>query len=1081
MPYRVEVSPDLTLSTHHVSLTDGKRTLGLIVCDSKGAADPFNIAGAPNQRSSIRTKTGTTKYEDLDDPWSATAQEDWSGGRALEDYEDDTTRFYDSRRCQTAFKQIYCAPLEYYATGLKDSVTNWPGSVSWQRIPAGVVYACKVTLSSAISAGQVYILLRRRGYPGAGMTVSLCRDNSGRPGAAISSYTYTTTEINDVLSEWKKFNFSSTTLSAGVYWVQVTSSAGDQEDHWQVGMKMTANDSQTYVYNGQWNINSNYDLYYRVCAADTGRKARFFIYKQLTFALTQLATGSPKLYINGDIGMADDNSGQLGKIIDATKSWAVNMWAGCRVGIIAGTGIAETVSVWRTIVSNTSNTLTLDSPYTITQDTTTTYIITDTERFIEIPSGTHGLSAYVTDIAVVNDIIYFAQGDSTPIRKLKWRNGSWQSMADVYTHNIIPAGSTTPTATTINNCATFLKTVRDSLTGLTLWRGQNNDSNHQISISMTAVTDWLASPITVCNLSATEEVPEVNALVTLLDSQLYDEQNITEDEYNAFIDYLDYKISDELQVKKAFVSLLDSLLEATTITQEEYDTYIAMLNKDASLVNSFKDEVDSPGVDFGKPDDVAVMYKVTVGNITGDKHPVFKLSLQGSEDNIVYEDVQSMEIDTANSVLYFAASTKKRFRRIHLEISAGEDPKLYSLKVETVNHSKFVGTHTFNDSYGKITGLDEYPMMINTAYKTLWINREGMIHSISSENVVDTINLEELNTAMEEWNGKTSMTHNVYYYFRWMNGGIQRYYNQTVDAVGPDRDAGLPAGRQGQIADMIAYPGRYFAAVDAGADGYSSVLLNNNSGWHEIYRAPNVGERITALGFQTISGGRPDRLWMAVGDDIVWLTMPSNTLKAYYDSNAEYTHESVMISSWMSIGMVDVIKQWGSMNVIADHLEEGAVYIEADYQIDQDPTWYPMSDIYQESPDQEIRFNDRFGVSAKRLRYRLRLQTNDKHKTPFVKAVVMKTVVRVKTKYSYSMSCRNVLNDVNLRGESEDMDPWTKHEILMEWANNATALKMNCFTDMFDDKLVFLDPPTFTNLREKEKPGFILQVNLNEI
>ena len=996
MTYHVEVSPELKKSTHHVALSDGQKTLGLIICDSKGAADPFNISAAPNNRSSLRTKTGTTKYEDLEEPWTATAQDDWSGGRALEDYETDTTRFFDSRRCQTGFTQIYNAPLEYYASGLKDSLTNWPGSVTWKTIYAGTQYGYQFVLSSSMTAGQVYILLRRRGTPAAGLKVTLCRNNNGVPGTALATHTYTNDEIQDVLSEWKKFTFANISLAAGVYWITVGSTAGEYTSNcWQIGTKTGISNPLTYYYDGtSWAQTTNFDIYYRLCAGDTGRKARFFTYKQLTFALTQAAAGSPKLYINGDIGMADSNSGNLSKVIDATKSWSTNEWKGCRVGIIQGTGIAETGSVWRTIVSNDATSLTVDEPWTITHDTTTTYIITDTEKFIEIPSGTHGLTGYVWDIIIANDIIYFAQGDSIPIRKLKWRNGSWASMADTYTHTI------NGTATTVQNCATYLQTVRDT-TGLVLWRAQNKDSNNQISISETAVTDWLASAITVANYTTA-----------------IDENN---------------------------------------------------------------DDVITPGVDFGKPDDVAIMYKATIGTISGTDHPAFEITLQGSEDNVVYEDIKTISVDTSSSVIYFACSSKKRYRRLNICISAGTGPALSSVKVETVNHSKFIGAHTFNDNYGKITSLAEYPMMTDTLYKTLWINREGMIHSISSEGTVDTINLEELSTVMEEWNGKTNAIHNVYYFVRWMQGSIQRYYNQQLDSVGPDRDAGLPEDRQGAIADLLPYPGRYFAAIDAGDDGYSSVLLNNNSGWHEIYRAPNAGERITALGYLPISGKRPDRLWISVGDDIVWLVMPSNTLKAYYDDQAEYTHESVMISSWMSIGMVDVIKQWGSMNVMAENLEDEAVYVEADYQIDQDPVWYPMSGNYIESPDQEIKFNNTFGVSAKRLRYRLRLQTNDKSKTPFIKAVVMKTVIKVSTKYCYGMSCRNLANDVNLREEVEDITPWDRLDILIDWANNATALHMNCFTEPFDDKIVFLDPPTFSNLREEDRPGNLIQVTLNEI
>ena len=991
MTYHVEVNPEVMQSTHHIALTDGKQWLGLIMCDSRGAADPFNISAAPNQRSSLRTKSGTTKYEDLEEPWSATAQDNWSGGRALEDYEEDTTRFFDSKRCQTGFTQVYNAPLDYYATGLKDSYTNWPGSVTWRTVYAGTAFAYQVDTDAAMDAGEVYILLRRRGTPKAGLIVSLCDNDSGAPGEVIASHTYTVDEITDVISEWKKFSFENETLSSGTYWVTVASTVGDDNDRWQVGMK-PGSTQHTYIYDGSWNAYDNYDLYYRLCTADSGRTARFFEYRQLTFAVTQLPSGSPKLYVNGDIGEADSNTGNLDQVIDATKSWTVNQWAGCRVGIIQGKGIAETGSVWRTIVSNTATTLTVDEDWTIEHDTTTVYIIVDTERFTEIPAASHGLTAYVTDIIVANDIIYFAQGDKTPIRKMKWMAGSWTSMDDQYTHVI------SGVSTTVKNCAMYLQTVRDT-SGLVLWRGNNDDDNHQISISQSAVTDWISTQITIV---------------------------------------------------------------------------------DRSTSISATDDIYTTGVDMGKPDDVAMMYKVKAGTIGGTAHPVFRVTIQGSEDNVIYEDIKSVDLDASSEELYFACTSHKRYRRLHIRAIAGTSSTLSAIKVETVANSKFIGTHTFKDSYGEITGLAEYPQMMNSQYKTLWINREGMIHSVSSEGTVDTINLEELHYAMEEWNGKTSLTHNVYYYFRWMRGGIQRYYNFQVDATGPDRDTGLPDDRQGQIADLIGYPGRYFCAVDAG-DGYSSVLMNNNSGWHEIYRAPNPGERIRSLGFQAISGDRPDRLWISVGDDIVWLVMPSNVLKAVYDDAAEYTHESVLISSWMSIGMIDVIKQWGSMNIMAEGLEDEAVYIEADYQIDQDPNWYPMSEHYVISPDQEVKFDEAFGVSAKRLRYRLRLQTNDKSKTPYIKAVVMKTVIKVGTKYCYAAACRNLIDDVNLRGEMDDITPWKRLEILTNWANNATALRMYAFTDPFNDHHVFVDPPTVSNLREAIRPGNLIQITLNEI
>ena len=1040
MSYHVAVSPDNLQSTHHISLSDGSKTIGLIICDSKGAADPYNISMAPNNRSSLRTKSGTTKYEDYEEPWSATAQDDWSGGRALEDYETDTTRFFDSKRCQTAFNQIYCAPLEHYAKGLKDAVSNYPGSVHWKTLLAGTKYAYMITLDSAMDAGEVYILMRRRGTPREGLTVRLAEDASGIPGTSIAEHTYTIEEITDVLSEWRRFTFEKVTLAAGIYWIEVSSTVSSSAGSWQIGMKRLNNNVHTWLYSReQWQLNNLYDLYFRLSAPDSGRESRFFTYKQLTFVITQLPSGSPKLYVNGDLGRAASNTGHLDQLIDSTKSWTTDEWKGCRVGIIQGTGIAETVSVWRTIVSNTATTLTVDEPWMIAHDNTTSYIIYDTDRFYEIPASTHGLTGYVTDVIVANNIIYFAMGDKIPIRKMKWE-GQWYSIDDKYDHYFNPAEQEQQWwydlinnnsendepeqdvdlryIVNIKNCATYLQTVRDT-NGLVLWRGQNNDDNGQISVSQTAVTDWMTTQKILTNL------------------------------------------------------------------HDNYDLGEGLTSTGVGIIPTDEKELYTNGVDFGKPDDVAMMYKITVGKITDDEEsevtPSFTLAFQASEDNIVYEDVKTVTLETSHEELYVAFVCRRKWRRLHITIASGTTPILTSLKVETVAHSKFVTPMTFNDSWGKITGLAEYPQMANTIYKTLWINREGMIHSISGENVIDTINLEELGTVMEEWNGKVSMNHNVYYYVKWMKGSIQRYYNQQLDSVGPDRDTGLPEERRGAIADMLAYPGRFFTAIDAGAEGYSSVLLNNNSGWHEIFRAPNVGERIRALGYQAISGDRPDRLWISVGDDVVWLVMPSNTLKAYYDDQAEYVYESVLISSWLSIGMVDVIKQWGSMNVMAENLKRDAVTVEADYQIDQDPTWYPMVDVYTEGPTQEVKFRDRFGISAKRLRYRLRLQTNDMHKTPFIKAVVLKTVFKVGTKYNFGMSCRNVANDENLCGEVEDITPWDRLETLMDWANNATALQLRGFTYPFDDRIVFIDPPTVSNLREKDRPGMLMTISLNEI
>ena len=48
-------------------------------------------------------------------------------------------------------------------------------------------------------------------------------------------------------------------------------------------------------------------------------------------------------------------------------------------------------------------------------------------------------------------------------------------------------------------------------------------------------------------------------------------------------------------------------------------------------------------------------------------------------------------------------------------------------------------------------------------------------------------------------NGTAAMQFGVYLYFNLEGGMVERYYDQRLDDVGPNRDEGLPADRQGEI------------------------------------------------------------------------------------------------------------------------------------------------------------------------------------------------------------------------------------------------------------------------------------------
>ena len=75
---------------------------------------------------------------------------------------------------------------------------------------------------------------------------------------------------------------------------------------------------------------------------------------------------------------------------DTSKSWTVNEYATYTVRITGGTGVGQ----WRTISSNTSNTLTIGTAWDTTPDGTSTYEISRSSRLIVPKDGIYNITAH---------------------------------------------------------------------------------------------------------------------------------------------------------------------------------------------------------------------------------------------------------------------------------------------------------------------------------------------------------------------------------------------------------------------------------------------------------------------------------------------------------------------------------------------------------------------------------------------------------------------------------------------------------------------------------------------------------------
>lgn len=1101
---RENVNPDFKLgSSDGFMLTDIEtdESLMLIPCDTAGNFSWTGATRAPLQRSAMQTTNTNNQYSDIEKPWISIPQDEWTGGRANETFSKDATRYRDGKRAQTSFNSvIYNGPLEYYSEGFRENIyTNYPGSVHWVQLPSGTM-SVKVKDGAEIFAGECRVLLRRRGTPKSGLTIGL-----GDEGSNICSVTITTDDITDTVSEFRRVTFEGETITVtgeDVY-LNISTANGDSDDHWEIG------------------CNDDDEPFYRLSPIQEGYRAKFFQLEQLMFMVRQMPNGTPSLWMNGEIHTMEDgeirhNSIELqtfhnppyvvgdiypagsvvvtsrnteytipewyygvvrqstlpivnnlylemhelnGRISDTvlrdnTKSWTVDQWKGARIGIVYGKGVHGQCSVWRNIVSNTVDTITVDEPWDVPFGDEFTYIIVNTPLWTDITPEL--LVSAVTDIEVIHGTAYICQGDYTPYMVMRYdqMKGEFVFTKDTFSTQIMDTTGETDKEEIQHSeelCATFIKSVRDT-DGIMLWRARNDAISYEIT--------------------------EAENIPTYGQAETSEEENVWEVHqgpiHNRVIDK-SYLIDRDVLVKSGSNPsakwTLDSALtpaKGKVIPDCTYPDIYADTNRTGSYADFFY-----PDVDFKQ-------YQIAVGKFTSTENTgVLTVTLQESPDIYDWKDVTSITC-TCEGVFYLHAHCQHRFRRFILTVS-GTNANVRSIIITMGTSPVFTNAVVLRDNYGKITKLFEYGA---EQTKNLWVFQEGMVSSVnkhenSDSYTLDRMNLDEIATTADEWNGSSVSSADVYLAFGWLNG-MQRYYNTQLEGKGPDHDEGLPFDRQGRVTQIINYPTNIFICIDGGDDGYSTVMQFNQTGWCELYRAPNVGERIFDMSFQPIYGDRPDRLWVQVGDDIIWLTMPSKILYALQDRNAEYTHESVLISSWHTAGMADIEKLWHSLKIMADYLDGENCWIEVDYQIDEEDTWHPVKEFYTVSPSQKEELDPTRSTTGKKFRYRLRLQTSDIHKTPKVNVVVLEAVGRVDIKQSYNFYFRNIKYKRDLTAEFEDLEPVEVQNVLDRWANELRKLRLNSRWLIYDDKICYLDATQVSIVNELSE-GYIAQITLNEL
>jgi hypothetical protein len=845
------VTPTAAYPPGDISLSDGTSTVYLKLANSQGQPDARALRAMGMPRTSLQMTQGDPDYGSFVLPYIPVVQKDWSGGRGLEDWTKDTTRYYDSYQMDTrAAEGVILGPK---ATPTRTQYSTGEATSYYTLLPTeGMATAYTPTVSFALKSIVTSIYVSTYAVGDNTITVKLYSDTSSHPNVLLA--TSNAVRLYAEGAADVEFLISYSLVAGTKYWIEILAGA-------DIGSgAATATGAGIVHSDSPYTVISATKTWALALRAFSSGESILFEYKGTLFAVTKPDDFSaPKIFQNGLRGMVTTpNTGVLN--ITYTGLTLASSLAGKIIKIVAGPG-SEEETPWRVIAGNltTANAdIYVSPPWNVVHSTATEFVILGRDAWPEITG--HGLTKPVTDVLVVDDIVYFCQGDATNIRRGRLKSdATWDTWADDGT-----------------NKATFMDLIPDTTGKRKVWAAQATTSN----IYSCDVVAW-----------------------------------------------------------------------GTNLT---FGTAIVCGNPKSRITNL---------IAYGQPQIPHVLKE---------------------------------------------------------------------------------------DSFGSV-----------------------------SSGIYAQVPLSEIQYARSENNGRAACQFGVYLFFSLLDG-LERYYDNRLDDIGPNRDEGFPTTRQGPVYGLIPYPGGIIASVDGGDSGYSCIMYWNQLGWHELYRG-DKGIRFKNLYVQVIPGSTVDRLWFSAEEDIYYIPICMNPRKqADYSYRISAVDPGYLITSWYKTQFAEVTKFWKSITLFTDNLLTTHQYLTVSYQTDtedDDDTWHLVGTNVTTSPIQELLLSSTNNVTGKRIRFKIAFYSDSATISPRLKAITINAVCRVPMKKSWSLTfmAESAMTDRNGKPQAMTLDQLTAK--LAEWADSsqrAAPLTMRSLLSVVDGtagQTVFIDPPNVNPIAVEEKQG----------
>jgi len=1012
-------------SSHHLLLTDSAGTeVGLICVDGKGNRIP-RVAGNPYPNMASQLRQGRGKHSDRVPPFEDIPQSDFSGGLASLHFDEDGSKYLDGKRCDTSSSgEVIHGGLESYTTGLRDFDESWSGDVSWTKMyasPGTESITTDFTAGASYNANSIVVILKKVGAPTGNITVSL-RDSAGDLVHAdtTKSLAVGTDCLTDLVSERVEFTFASAqgVTATTAYKVRVAYSGGSATAYVDVAVDGSA------------------ALYYRVLDDTDSFNFVTFEYKNALYGYTQPDDGSvSKLYILGDRGAAQANTGALTTTIDATQSWTVDALIGDIVLITGGDGLLEE-QPWRTITDNNATTLT-HATWTIVHDTSTEYVILNNAWDLK-----RTLSARVHGHTVVADKVYFTYGYP----------GGAGGDTDLYVRRYRE----------YNKSGTWTEEISQ----------EDNNYYGAERILGIASDDTSAHEITSADLYLGAVTPDFGSFVSRFSSAI-----TSEDMYA--------KLGTLTKNNRAWT---DTIYSNSTPNPYSYGSVVLVY--DAFTVGKCAHWKLDSALDIRYAEAIAMHLNINpagtaAGNYTtaGDIRLVLadsdgnedEYNLDGTIEEWYDELIFLLDPGTANADM-------SDITDIYWKINSDEGLVIINIwgSILLVGDRGMI-YHRWDtfESGEVINNMIEYAGGAGQVVKKPWILTDRSWYYIE-DGILKEMYLKELEELRHPKSSLGAVVNDVYLYAG-VGPTLQRYYAGKLDNIGPDADYGLPQARRGYYVSMASYPGRVISCVDAGTSGNSSVIYRKAHGWHEAYRA--VGnERIRNIHVYARVDS-VDRMYVSEGADVLWVPISINPQT---ESGYEYTHESVLETSRIYGGLRETEKYYHALSLVTENLSTTHRYIQVDYRTSENDTYQTIGTNFISSPRQRESLVSTNNTTGRWIQFRLRSYTDDRTETPKIVSSILDSLesLDVKDMLSYTVGIKAGY-DLDLNGTIEDNTGEAILTQLKTWRNDPKPLTLNSVSPFENDMLVKLENLgkriRYKKIGTKEHELRLITVNLIEV